>query len=97
MFSLFRIQLLSLLGVPPLPTNIIHIPSAEEENGPLSAWQLDILTRKRTVENAENSVKTLSSIVKLVDKLENMPVGRNVRDDVVQALEDLEKVSTLSL
>lgn len=59
----------------------------------LSDWQLDALLRRRTFENAQGSQDTLSSIVKLIDRIENMPVGDGVRDDVQNALYALMKAS----
>jgi len=37
-----------------------------------------------------SSRETLQSIVKLVDQIPNMPVGQDVRDDVLEALSALE-------
>jgi GPI-anchor transamidase subunit S len=85
-FSTFSRQLLTLLGVPQLPTGIHAGKNA------LTRWQLDALLRRRAKENVENSQDTLSSIIKLVDQIENMPVGRNVRDTVQDSLSALEQV-----
>ncbi|CAG7849809.1 SubName: Full=Uncharacterized protein {ECO:0000313/EMBL:KIM28034.1} [Serendipita indica DSM 11827] len=90
-FSTFRTQLLTLLGVPALPSNVKF---AETHSGSLSEWQVDALLRKRTRENAEGSIQALTSIVKLVDQLENMPVGPDVRDDVLRSLEELEFIQS---
>lgn len=49
--------------------------------------------RARATENAKNSVEALASIVRLVEKIENMPVRKDVRDGVLSALEELETVS----
>jgi phosphatidylinositol glycan class S len=92
MFSLFRSQLLSLLGVPALPANVLLSASPDGNSLPLSIWQVDALMRRRTRENVEGSAQTLASIIKLVDKLENMPVGMDVKGDVLRALEQLEEV-----
>ena len=93
-FSSFSNQLLALLGVAKLP------PSLERSNldhtDVLSDWQLDALLRRRTFENAQGSQDTLSSIVKLIDRIENMPVGDGVRDDVQNALHALMKASDYS-
>jgi GPI-anchor transamidase subunit S len=48
--------------------------------------------RRRTLENAHGSQETLQSIVKLVDQIENMPVGQDVLGDVHNALTALEEV-----
>ena len=57
-----------------------------------SDWHLDSLTRRRTVENAHSSQDTLRSIVKLVDQIENMPLGPDVKGDVEGALDALSMV-----
>ena len=93
MFSSFSKQLLALLGVPPLPQAITH--SATDRASFLSDWQLDALIRRRALENAQGSQDTLQSIVKLVDQIENMPVGEDVRDDIEGALIALANVCLL--
>ena len=89
-FSSFSNQLMALLGVAKLPLNIDYKDA-------LSDWQLDALLRRRTFENAQGSQDTLSSIVKLIDKIENMPVHHGVRDDVQNALHALTKVSAFEI
>jgi len=94
-FSIFRSQLLTLLGVPSLPNGVrLAKKGAGEatESAPLSEWQINALLRRRTRENAEGAGQTLKSIVSLVEKLGNMPVGMDVRGDVLRALEELESV-----
>lgn len=90
-YSLFANQVYSLLGVPLLPSQVINTDS------PITDWQLDALLRRRALENAQGSQETLLSIVKLVDQIENMPVGEDVRGDVEDALDALTKVSTLHI
>ncbi|THH21162.1 hypothetical protein EW146_g339 [Bondarzewia mesenterica] len=87
-FSLFRAQLLTLLGVPNLPA----IVALTDPSSPLTDWQLDALHRRRTIENTISSKETLESIVQLVDEIPNMPVGPDVRDDIQDALTALDKV-----
>ncbi|KAL1704830.1 phosphatidylinositol-glycan biosynthesis class S protein-domain-containing protein [Schizophyllum commune] len=85
-FATFRAQLVTLLGVPQLPAGVIaRVPS-----GHISAWQADALLRRRARESAQEARDTLSSISRLVDQIENMPVGARVRDDVQGALQALE-------
>ena len=48
--------------------------------------------RRRTLENAERAKDTLRSIVKLVDEIQNMPVDKDVQNDVVNALNELDEV-----
>ncbi|KAF8814792.1 hypothetical protein BYT27DRAFT_7081680 [Phlegmacium glaucopus] len=86
-FSSFSNQLLALLGVAKLP------PGLERSNlDALSDWQLDALLRRRTFENAQGSQDTLLSIVKLIDRIDSMPIGEDVRDDVQNALYSLTKM-----
>jgi GPI-anchor transamidase subunit S len=87
-FSGFRAQLLKLIGVSELPPEV----RSAEPSLPLTDFQLDTLYRQRAFENAGSSKETLQSIVKLVDQIPNMPVGQDVRDDVLEALSALEVV-----
>lgn len=97
-FSVFRSQLRTLLGVPTLPSSIvISNLSSSHQNEPfahhgLSPWQIDALLRIRTLENVNNARETLESIVKLLHQIQNMPVKTNVREDVVGALDALERL-----
>ncbi|KDQ58611.1 hypothetical protein JAAARDRAFT_47014 [Jaapia argillacea MUCL 33604] len=84
-FNVFLRQLLALLGVPPLP------PGVSSSEISLTTWQLDALLRRRSVENVAGCQETLQSIVKLVDQIPNMPVGQDVRGDILQALSELEQ------
>ncbi|KAJ7185504.1 phosphatidylinositol-glycan biosynthesis class S protein-domain-containing protein [Mycena filopes] len=85
-FSTFATQLLALLGVPNLP------PDVQTDAPVLTGWQLDALLRRRALENAEGAQDTLKSIVKLVDQIENMPVGQDVKGDVQDALTALDRM-----
>ncbi|KAJ7073530.1 phosphatidylinositol-glycan biosynthesis class S protein-domain-containing protein [Mycena belliarum] len=87
-FSTFAGQLLALLGVPSLPLQL------QSEASVLTGWQLDALLRRRALENAENAQDTLKSIVKLVDQIENMPVGQDVKGDVQHSLTALDQMYT---
>lgn len=86
-FPIFARQLLSLLGVSPLPAGVNYTGDV-----PISRWQLEALLRQRTLENTHSSQDTLRSIVTLVDQIEGMPVGWNVKDDILDALNALDKV-----
>lgn len=86
-FTTFRLQLSSLLGVPALPPHVGYDSSL-----PFTDWQLDALVRLRTRQNVENSRETLKSIVALVRQIENMPVGQDVKGDVLGSLNALEMV-----
>ncbi|KAF8326916.1 phosphatidylinositol-glycan biosynthesis class S protein-domain-containing protein [Amanita rubescens] len=92
-FKSFAAQLLTLLGAPRLPPNVARSPT---ETAILTDWQLDALMRRRALENAERAKDTLHSIVKLVDEIQNMPVGKDVRNDVVNALNELDEMYALS-
>ena len=84
-FSAFRLQLFSLLGVPELPKGVVSLDST-----PLSQWQMDSLLRQRSLENVVSTTETLHSIIKLVDQIENMPVKEDVKGDIQTALDSLE-------
>ncbi|KIM70752.1 hypothetical protein SCLCIDRAFT_1206925 [Scleroderma citrinum Foug A] len=86
-FAAFANQLSALLGVPSLPSDI-----ASEGSSILSDWQLDAVLRFRASENIVGTQQTLSSIVKLVDQIENMPVDEHVRGDVQDSLKALDQV-----
>jgi GPI-anchor transamidase subunit S len=92
-FNAFRTQLLALLGVTPLPSSVST--GSSFRRGKLSDWQLDTLLRRRALENTRDSKEALSSIVNLVDQIENMPVGQDVKGDVQGALDAIEQVSRL--
>lgn len=84
-FSIFQTQLLSLVGLPMLPTGISMLDS-------ISSWQLDALRRQRILENVNNAKETLISISKLVDQIDGMPVGKGVQDDIQDSITALQKV-----
>ena len=87
-FSLFEHIITTVLGVPSLPKDV------EYGSLDLSLWSVDALMRARAKENAKDSVEALASIVRLVEKIENMPVRKDVRDGVLSALQELETVSS---
>jgi hypothetical protein len=90
-FSLFEHIITTVLGVPSLPKDV------ESDSLDLSLWSVDALMRARAKENAKDSLEALASIVRLVEKIENMPVRKDVRDGVLSALEELETVSSCLL
>ncbi|TFK26595.1 hypothetical protein FA15DRAFT_667298 [Coprinopsis marcescibilis] len=92
-FGSFANQLLSLLGVPNLPAEIQRDP---RDRNTISDWQLDALLRRRTLEAVAGTKETLGSFIKLVDQIDNMPIGPSVRDDVQVALSSLNKVYDLA-
>ena len=84
-FSAFRLQLFTLLGVPDLPKGVVCL----DDMFP-SRWQMDSLLRQRSLENVVSTTETLDSIIKLVHQIENMPVKDDVKGDIQTALDTLE-------
>ncbi|KAI0760431.1 phosphatidylinositol-glycan biosynthesis class S protein-domain-containing protein [Fomes fomentarius] len=91
-FNTFAYQLLTLLGVPGLPPSVQAVPTPSGQAEPFSEWELDALLRRRAIENVRGSAETLQSIVRLVDQIEGMPVGADVRGDIQDALAALSEV-----
>ncbi|KAJ7018805.1 phosphatidylinositol-glycan biosynthesis class S protein [Mycena alexandri] len=85
-FSTFANQLLALLGVPNLP------PDIQTDDSALTGWQLDALLWQRALQNGEGTQDTLKSILKLVDQIDNMPVGKDVKGDIQDSLTALEQM-----
>lgn len=70
-----------------------ELPAHVQTRSPgVSDWQLDALIRRRAVENAVGAQETLESIIRLVAQIGDMPVGEDVKGDVVDALAALDKV-----
>ncbi|KAL7277204.1 hypothetical protein ACG7TL_009053 [Trametes sanguinea] len=92
-FNTFAHQLLTLLGVPGLPPNVraAHRPDSPAQREPFTDWELDALLRRRALENVQSSTETLEAIVRLVDQIENMPVGQDVVGDIEDALDALNE------
>jgi phosphatidylinositol glycan class S len=88
-FATFEKQFSTLLGLQDLQGSI---PIAYDAK---LALQLDAMTRRRLVASSRESVKTLGSIIRLVDKIENLGVGQSVRNDISKALALLQKVSSI--
>ncbi|ORX84479.1 hypothetical protein BCR32DRAFT_266273 [Anaeromyces robustus] len=94
--ELFLDQLRSLLGIneikflpTDLPRNVRVLYGTDSKRG-ITAWELDQLLRKRTVQNLVNASRTLNSLAKLVGSLRNMVVKDKIKDKVDFALECLE-------
>ncbi|KAI8972834.1 phosphatidylinositol-glycan biosynthesis class S protein-domain-containing protein [Trametes punicea] len=92
-FNTFARQLLTLLGVPGLPPHVhpARRPESTRQREPFTDWELDALLRRRALENVQSSTETLEAIVRLVDQIENMPVGQDVVGDVQDALDALNE------
>ncbi|KAM0752222.1 hypothetical protein T439DRAFT_324288, partial [Meredithblackwellia eburnea MCA 4105] len=86
-FRLFRHQLEALLGV---PTPAALATSSKAKFRTPAQWQVDALIRRRLEEATKETVETLHSIVKLVDDLPNMRVGKEVQRGVKEALNELD-------
>jgi hypothetical protein len=84
MMPLFASQLRSLLGLrlPRSPAG-----STEAQRLARRAVALDALLRRRIAETANEAVDTLHGIIRLVHKITNLGVGKQVQDDVRDALE----------
>jgi phosphatidylinositol glycan class S len=87
-FATFEKQFSTLLGLQETQGSSIAGDAA-------LSLRLDAMTRRRMVASSRESVKTLGSIIRLVDKIENLGVGQSVRDDVSKALDLLGKVSPI--
>lgn len=66
--------------------------TSSASQGSLSEWQVDNLLRSRAIDNTKEASDTLGSIVKLIHQIENMPVKKDVRGDVIDALDALDEV-----
>lgn len=86
-FQLFEQQLRKLLGVPQPPRSARY-----GRTGALEGWQVDAMVRTRLAEATKESVDTLHAIVKLVDDIPNMRVGKEVQRGVYSALKELDQV-----
>jgi phosphatidylinositol glycan class S len=95
-FAIFRSHLNSLLGVPSLLSSSVSIEWVGGSK-PLHQWQVDTLLRGRAVENTKTAIATLESIVKLVHQIPNMPVKKDVKQLVIDALDALDDVCISSL
>ncbi|KAK4046991.1 GPI transamidase component [Microbotryomycetes sp. JL201] len=87
-FALFRQQVRKILGVPSAPSEMPPRLVPDQ-------WQVEAMVRARLTESVKESVDTLTSIVKLVDDIPNMRVGRQVQKRVERAVDELDKVSHL--
>lgn len=88
-FSTFERQFSTLIGLQEL--DLVNV-----ERKISLVLRLDTLTRRRIIAASRESVSTLASTIRLIDKIENLGVGQSVRDDVSRALLLLDKVSSTS-
>lgn len=87
---LFASQLRALLG---LRLPVAPPGSTPAQRAARRSVALDALLRRRLLETSRETVDTLTGIIRLVDKIQNLGVGKQVRDDVIDALDNLESVS----
>ncbi|WVF65478.1 hypothetical protein IAT40_000206 [Kwoniella sp. CBS 6097] len=101
-FHLFTQHLYSLLALPtlidpgkihpPPPASPLHPPSPLWQC--ITPWQVYQVYLSRGKENADEALKTLVGIKRLVAKIREMKVGEGVRGKVNGAVERLERLST---
>lgn len=77
-FAVFAHQLQTLLGV-------------SKPDGRLGRWQIEAMTRRRTMEAAREAVDTLVATEQLAREVKRLRIGEEVRSDIVAALADLDK------
>ena len=75
-FAYFTHHLKALLGVPDEPELV------RQHKATLGEWQVQTLLRVRTLENIKEATETLEGIQRLVAKIREMKVGREVQRDV---------------
>jgi phosphatidylinositol glycan class S len=74
----FLVQLRALLGIPEWkPTPGVHVPPLPANE--LHDWQLHRLLRKKVIENLLTASSTLTSLVKLLDKVQNMVISDQIQ------------------
>ncbi|WWC91140.1 uncharacterized protein L201_006081 [Kwoniella dendrophila CBS 6074] len=101
-FHLFTQHLYSLLALPKLydstkinlPPSLSQLLKEKSEiwQG-ISEWQINQILLSRLKENQEESIKTLIGINKLIKKIKEMKIGDKVRNNVLNAVENLEQMS----
>jgi hypothetical protein len=92
-FAYFASQLYALLGVPPLDP---RYRTADQKDGggilPMTQWQKVNLMRSITESNLREAKGTLISITRLVARIKEMVINKEVRSDVEGAVNALQKV-----
>lgn len=90
-FTVFRRDLLQLLGVPPLPETLCR--ANDQEQGDLGTritpWQFSSLLRTHVQATTVSAVDTLTSISRLVSRIREMRVGKEVVGDVESSVDAL--------
>lgn len=98
--STFTSHLRSLIGVlsptsPPVLTGGDPNPGKifyqrRSQSAALPLLEFDSLVRIRTIQNCADAASTLSSLSKLVQEIQNMVIGEEIREGVERAIDSLE-------
>lgn len=92
-FAYFASQLYALLGVPPIDP---RYRTVDQKDGggirPMMQWQKVNLMRSITESNLREAKGTLISITRLVARIKEMVINKEVRSDVEGAVNALQKV-----
>ncbi|CDZ98199.1 GPI transamidase complex, GPI17/PIG-S component, involved in glycosylphosphatidylinositol anchor biosynthesis [Phaffia rhodozyma] len=78
----------TLLSVPPST----HVRYAVPSGSGITSFQLSTMRRQRAIENVRSAVESLMALERLVIKIGEMRVGKNVRENVANAVGQLEKI-----
>ncbi|KDN42089.1 hypothetical protein K437DRAFT_258029 [Tilletiaria anomala UBC 951] len=89
--TLWNIHLRALLGLPRSAYGLSQATSASA-NPTVTSFEVDLLGIARIKENIRNSIETLDSIIKLVDKLQNLGVDKTVQADFRQSIACLNQI-----
>lgn len=89
-FIVFRRDLLQLLGVPSLPETLCRDDASNADPGlMITPWQFSSLLRTHVQATTISAVDTLTSISRLVSRIREMPVGKEVVGDVESSVDAL--------
>jgi phosphatidylinositol glycan class S len=95
-FNVFIYQLRQLLGIEDLWSEVQITEDykiiVEESSIGLSDWELCAYLRRKTAENAVTASDTLTSLVRMIEKLQNMVVNDNIADMTAKSLFYLNSV-----
>ncbi|KAI3635774.1 hypothetical protein MIR68_006412 [Amoeboaphelidium protococcarum] len=99
-FGVFISQIQTLFGVQPVwPSNDLsthveksyHLNVRENQSqSGISAWQMDILIRKKIAQNIIDTFKSIHALQKMLEKLTNMAVSDSIRQELDQVFNHLD-------
>lgn len=98
--EIFLGQLRDLMGIEPtriknsatiLPNVVVDYVSSKSAG--ITTWELDRLSRTRTIQNLLNAVQTLNSLATLLEQLGNMVVLDHIQTLVTHSLDSLHRVN----